>query len=226
MGSDETATATTGGPRVIDVFDGNGAPSGPNCLLFSDVYRLVDSLWDRSGVGWSPAPHATVLGAPQRALDPKLVGLVVQPDSWLGTCTDVPIDGSARACAVGDCTCIVPTLGDPRETSGPRIDRIPSTRPPWWLRQYRELKKLFFLPPSKRPIDLFGPLANRTILKRLHGAYSFCLLVSYRPLALVLAGAHAGDNRCPAVKRLALLRLSGLSQPTHHCATPGRPSRR
>ena len=24
MGSDETATATTGGPQVIDVFDGNG----------------------------------------------------------------------------------------------------------------------------------------------------------------------------------------------------------
>ena len=51
MGSNETATATTGGPRVIDVFDGNGAPSGPNCLLFSDVYRLADSLRDRSGVG-------------------------------------------------------------------------------------------------------------------------------------------------------------------------------
>ena len=34
MGSDETATATTGGPRVIDVFDGNGAPSGPNYTLF------------------------------------------------------------------------------------------------------------------------------------------------------------------------------------------------
>ena len=30
MGSNETATATIGGPRVIDVFDGNGAPSGPN----------------------------------------------------------------------------------------------------------------------------------------------------------------------------------------------------
>jgi hypothetical protein len=27
MGSNETATATTGGPRVIDVFDGNGVPS-------------------------------------------------------------------------------------------------------------------------------------------------------------------------------------------------------
>ena len=51
MGSNETATATIGGPRVIDVFDGNGGPSGPNCLLFSDVDRLVDSLGDRSGIG-------------------------------------------------------------------------------------------------------------------------------------------------------------------------------
>ena len=51
MGSNETATATTGGPRVIDVFDGNGAPSGPNYLLFLDVDRLADALWDRSGVG-------------------------------------------------------------------------------------------------------------------------------------------------------------------------------
>ena len=65
MGSNETATATTGGARVIDVFDGNGAPSGPNYLLFVDVDRLVDSLWDRSGVGWSPTPHAPVLGAPR-----------------------------------------------------------------------------------------------------------------------------------------------------------------
>ena len=51
MGSNETTTATTGGPRVIDVFDGNGAPSGPNYLLFSDVDRLVDAPWDRSGDG-------------------------------------------------------------------------------------------------------------------------------------------------------------------------------
>ena len=43
--------ATTGGPRVIDVFDGNGAPSGPNYLLFSDAARLPESLWDRSGSG-------------------------------------------------------------------------------------------------------------------------------------------------------------------------------
>ena len=51
MGSNETTTATTGGPRVIDVFDGNGVPSGPNYLLFVDVDRLADSLWDRFMVG-------------------------------------------------------------------------------------------------------------------------------------------------------------------------------
>ena len=51
MGSNETAITIPGGPRVIDVFAGNGAPSGPNYLLFSDVDRLADSLWDRSGVG-------------------------------------------------------------------------------------------------------------------------------------------------------------------------------
>ena len=51
MGSEETATATTGGPRVIDVFDGNGAPSGPNCTLFAGADRLSVSLRDRSGVG-------------------------------------------------------------------------------------------------------------------------------------------------------------------------------
>ena len=50
MGSDETAITIPGGPRVIDVFYGNGAPSGPNYTLFSGADRLADSLWDRSGV--------------------------------------------------------------------------------------------------------------------------------------------------------------------------------
>ena len=50
MGPDEAAITIPGGPRVIGVFDGNEAPSGPNHLLFSDVDRLADSLWDRSGV--------------------------------------------------------------------------------------------------------------------------------------------------------------------------------
>ena len=51
MGSDETAITIPGGPRVIDVFDGDGAPSGPNCTLFSDADRLADALRDRSKVG-------------------------------------------------------------------------------------------------------------------------------------------------------------------------------
>ena len=78
MGSNEAATATTGGPRVIDVFYWNGAPSGPNYLLFVDTERLAVALWDRSKVGWSPTPHAAVLGALQRALDRKLWGIMVQ----------------------------------------------------------------------------------------------------------------------------------------------------
>jgi hypothetical protein len=99
MGSDETTTATTGAPRVIDVFYGNGAPSGPNYLLFSGAGRLLGPLWDRSGVGESPTPHAPILGAPQRALDPKPGGLGLWPDSWLRTCTDMypPMGAPAHA---------------------------------------------------------------------------------------------------------------------------------
>ena len=64
MGSNETATATTGGPQVIGVFDGDGAPSGPNYLLFVAADRLADSLWGRSGGGWSPAPHTPSMRQP------------------------------------------------------------------------------------------------------------------------------------------------------------------
>ena len=51
MGSNETATTTTGGPRVIDVFYGNGAPSGPNCTLFVGADRLLEASRGRSGSG-------------------------------------------------------------------------------------------------------------------------------------------------------------------------------
>ena len=99
MGSDETAITIPGGPRVIDVFYGNGAPSGPNYLLFSDADRLSDSLSDRPGVRESLTPHAQVLGALQRALDPKLWGLGLRPDVWLRTCTDmhIPMEAPAHA---------------------------------------------------------------------------------------------------------------------------------
>jgi len=88
---------------------------------------------------------------------------------------DLSYSGSGGVGGVGDCPRLQPTQNDFRETSGPRIDRIPPTRPPWRRRQYRELKKLLFLAPGKCPIDIFGPLANRTILKRLHAAFRVLL---------------------------------------------------
>ena len=54
----------------------------------------------------------------------------------------VSTDGSARACGVGACACKVTTSTDLREASGPRIDRIPPTRPPWWDRQNRDIAML------------------------------------------------------------------------------------
>ena len=44
---------------------------------------------------------------------------------------------------------------------------------PWRGRQFRELKKIIFSAPSKCPIDLFGPVANGKILKRLQVAFRF-----------------------------------------------------
>ena len=51
MWSNETAITIPGGPRVIDVFDGNGAPSGPNYTLLSAVARLLEASRGRSGSG-------------------------------------------------------------------------------------------------------------------------------------------------------------------------------
>ena len=104
MGSNETAITILGGPRVINVFDGNGVPSGPNYLLFVDVDRPSDSLWDRSEVGWSPRPHAAALGALQRALDRKLWHFMLETFGLRCMLADVSLAGSARACGVGDCT--------------------------------------------------------------------------------------------------------------------------
>ena len=103
-------------------------------------------------------------------------------DVWLGELPYICTDRSGRACGVGDCTCQLTTIGGLGDTSRPRIDRIPPTRPPWRRRQFRELKKIIFSAPSTCPIDLFGPVANGRILKRLQCAFR-CLLVSYSPLA-------------------------------------------
>ena len=51
MGSGETAITIPGGPRIIDVFYGNEAPSGPNCTHFSGDGRLLEVSRGRSGGG-------------------------------------------------------------------------------------------------------------------------------------------------------------------------------
>ena len=51
MGPSETAITILGGPRVIDVLTGNGAPSGPNHLLFSGADRLLAASQGRTGGG-------------------------------------------------------------------------------------------------------------------------------------------------------------------------------
>ena len=58
--------------------------------------------------------------------------------SWASEMPGYPIrelpyistDGSGCACGVGDCPMSSTTLGGLGDTSGPRIDRIPPTRPP------------------------------------------------------------------------------------------------
>ena len=70
-------------------------------------------------------------------------------------------------------------------------------RPPSRHRQYRELKKLIFLAPSKCPIDLFGPVANGMVLTRLlsHRENLVCL----SRLAHARAALQASVQPLPSV---------------------------
>ena len=91
-------------------------------------------------------------------------GLVGRSDERL-----VDYAPSPGACAVSDCTRLITDPNNSRETSWAGIDRIKPARPPSPWRCHRpRIKKFPFSAPSTCPIDLFGPLANGTILKRLH----------------------------------------------------------
>ena len=172
MGSNETATATTGGPQVIAYLTVTG------CHRAQISYFFWMQIGSRTPSGIGLGSGSRLHRMQQCSGLPRELWIEIFGKSWSramerkGPCLYECTDGSGRACGVGDCPCLVPTLSDPGETSGPRIDRIPPTRPPWWDRQNRELKKLFFSAPSTCPIDLFGPVANGRILKRLQVALS------------------------------------------------------
>ena len=123
---------------------------------------------------------------------------------------DVSYVGSDGVGGVGDCPRLIPTRkrppGDLRATTrqdstdaavmvGPSISRI---------------KKILFSAPSTCPIDLFGPLANGKILKRLH--VDFCLLVSYMPLARRRALLYCGPRPCEGLEVRVALDLSSCEQ--------------
>ena len=168
MGSDETATATTGGPRVIAYFTVTGHHRAQIVYFFRIQIgsRTASGLCLRSGSRLERKRES--LGLFRELWIENFGGSWSRAVERKGPCLYVCTDGSRRACGLGACARLLPTKSDPRETSGPQIDRIPSTWPSWRDRQYRELKKIFFSPPSKCPIDLFGPVANGTTLERLH----------------------------------------------------------
>ena len=70
MGSDETAITIPGGPRVIDVLTGDGAPSGPNYTLFTGADRLLEASRGRSGGGELAAPHTPSMRQPSALGEP------------------------------------------------------------------------------------------------------------------------------------------------------------
>ena len=169
MGSNETATATTGGPRVIAYLTVTG------CRRNQIIYFFWMQIGPRTRSGIGLGSGGPLDSMRRCSVLPRELWIEIFGKSWSraierkGPCLYVCTDGSRRACGVGACARLIATLGAPRETSGPRIDRFPPTRPPWRRRQIRELKKLIFLTPRKCPIALFGPLANRTTLKQLLG---------------------------------------------------------
>jgi len=143
--------------------------TGLHRAQITHFFRMQIGPRTRSGIGLGSGGP---LDSMRRCLVlPRELWIEIFGKSWSraierkGPCLYVCTDGNRRACAVGVCARLVPTLCDSWETSGPQIDRIPPTRPPRWDRQYRDIKKLIFLTPSKCPIDLHEPLANRTTLK-------------------------------------------------------------
>ena len=126
---------------------GSGTPSGLELKLVSRLQRM------RIRLG-----HPIAL----KALDQSHWQIMLE---GAGLPRELVDNGpSAGVCSVCDCICLLPLLGEPYETCGPRFDSIPPAR---LTTSAPRIKKLFFSAPSNRPIDLVGPGSDRTTLEQL-----------------------------------------------------------
>ena len=161
MGPNEAAITLPGGPRISSVINGSGrcraqikhffgmqtgsrTPHGLGLMVGGRLHRM------RMRFG-----HPTALKALELLIMPGPVGLPREL---------VDNGPSASVCSVCDCICLLPLLGEPYETCGPRFDSIPPAR---LTTSAPRIKKLFFSAPSNRPIDLVGPGSDRTTLEQL-----------------------------------------------------------
>ena len=118
MGPSELRYGDYWGPRVIDVFDGNGR------------HRVQLAHFFRGQIGsWTPSRVGLVVGSRLHRIRRRCSRLVLSEGfgSKIGLLIAKSVRAAERirpkmprsggACGVGECTCIVPTLSDPRETT-------------------------------------------------------------------------------------------------------------
>ena len=146
MGSDETATATTGAPQKIGVLTGTGRHRAQIIYFF----RMLIGSRTSSGIGLRLGGRLRrmrrCLGLPRELWIQNFGDLGQRAAHCHAPCLYVSADGSGRARGVGVCPRLVATLGDHRATSGPRIDWIQSTGPSWW--PVPRIEKNTFLGPQ------------------------------------------------------------------------------
>ena len=149
MGPNETASTLPGGPRVISVFDVHGCSRAQ----IKHFFGMQTGSRTPYGLGLMVGGRLRRLRMRFRHLiDLKGLELQTLADHARGSWTAERIgryDPSASVCGVGDCTRLVPTLTDPRETPGPRIDRIPPAR---LATSVPRIKKSIFGPPISFPL--------------------------------------------------------------------------
>ena len=168
MGPKKTAITLTGGPRVISVFDVHGC----HRVQIKHFFGMQTGSRTPYGLGLMVGSRLhrmrRCLRLPE-SFEVETLQLLPDALSWRCILVDVSEARSAHVCGIGDCIRLVPTLSDPRETSGPRIDRIPPARLTKCLSTANQ--EINFSAPNKCPIDQFGTVSNRTIRKQMYVAF-------------------------------------------------------